>query len=110
DQWQLQFFLNRAVFDLDLQSAIEAPKFSTEHFPASFGSPERCPSRIRMEPMSESVLSGLRERGHELDVAAAWSEGFLLAIENHAAAGLFEAGVDPRGSKTRIFAPAARVY
>jgi gamma-glutamyltranspeptidase/glutathione hydrolase len=110
DQWQLQFLLNRIVFDLCPQAAIEAAKFSSEHFPASFGSPERFPARLRIEPMAEEVLQGLRERGHDLDVASAWSEGFLLAIEAHAAAGLLEAAADPRGSKTHIFAPAARVF
>src|SRR3569832_2226276 len=99
DQWQLQFLLNRIVFDLCPQAAIEAPKFSSEHFPASFGSPERFPSRLRIEPMAEEVLHGLRDRGHDLDVACAWSEGFLLAIEAHAATGLLEAAADPRGSR-----------
>ena len=36
DQWQLQFLLNRLVFDMPLQEAIEAPKFSSEHFPSFF--------------------------------------------------------------------------
>jgi gamma-glutamyltranspeptidase/glutathione hydrolase len=110
DQWQLQFLLNRIVFDLNPQAAVEAAKFSSEHFPASFGSAERFPARLRIEPMGEVVLDNLRKRGHDLDVAPEWSEGFLLAIEAHASGGLFEAAVDPRGSKTQIFAPAARVY
>src|SRR5690606_37552964 len=32
-QWQLQMLLNRLVFDMPLNRAIEAPKFSSEHFP-----------------------------------------------------------------------------
>jgi gamma-glutamyltranspeptidase/glutathione hydrolase len=110
DQWQLQFFLNRALFGMDLPAAIEAPKFSTEHFPASFGASERHPRRLRIEPMKSEVFEALRAKGHELDIAAPWSEGFLLAIEAHRGSGLLEAGCDPRGSKTRIFAPATRVY
>jgi gamma-glutamyltranspeptidase / glutathione hydrolase len=110
DQWQLQFFLNRALFGMDLPEAIEAPKFSTEHFPASFGASERHPRRLRIEPMRSEVFEALRAKGHELDIAAPWSEGFLLAIEAHRGSGLLEAGCDPRGSKTRIFAPATRVY
>ncbi len=110
DQWQLQFFLNRAVFDLALPAAIEAPKFSSEHFPASFGASERLPRRLRIEPMEVSVLDALRAKGHELDVAAPWTEGFLLAIEAHPSSNILEAACDPRGSKTRIFAPAARAF
>ena len=110
DQWQLQFLLNRAVFGLNLPAAIEAPKFSSEHFPASFGTSERVPRRLRIEPMKSNVFEALRAKGHELDIAAPWSEGFLLAIEAHRDSGLLEAACDPRGSKTSIFAPAARVY
>ncbi len=36
DQWTLQFFLNVVEFGMDLQEAIDAPSFHTDHFPASF--------------------------------------------------------------------------
>src|SRR5207247_4941346 len=35
DQWTLQFFLNVVDFGMPLQEAIEAPKFSSRHFPSS---------------------------------------------------------------------------
>lgn len=111
DQWQLQFFLNRALFDLTLQAAIEAPKFSSEHFPASFGIGGRSPNRLRIERMiGTEVLDQLQSLGHELDPAPDWSEGFLLAIERHGESGVLEAGCDPRGAKSEIFAPGVRVF
>jgi gamma-glutamyltranspeptidase/glutathione hydrolase len=111
DQWQLQFFLNRAVFDMPLQAAIEAPKFSSEHFPASFGSPERFANRVRIErTLAQSVFEDLRRRGHDVEFAPDWSEGFLLAIERHAEGAVLEAGCDPRGAKSQIFAPSVRVF
>ncbi len=36
DQWSLQFFLAHVVFGLNLQEAIDAPMFHTDHFPSSF--------------------------------------------------------------------------
>ena len=36
DQWTLQFFLNVIDFGMNLQEAIDAPNFHTNHFPNSF--------------------------------------------------------------------------
>jgi gamma-glutamyltranspeptidase/glutathione hydrolase len=104
DQWQLQFLLNRLVFGMTLQEAIEAPKFSSEHFPGTFAPHDFFPNRVRIEPgMGSGVLEDLRGRGHELDVAPAWSEGFLCAAERNLQTGMLEAGSDPRGTKSEVF-------
>ena len=50
DQWQLQFLLNRLVFDMPVQEAIEAPKFSSEHFPGFFWPHDFFLNRVRIEP------------------------------------------------------------
>ena len=47
DQWSLEFFLAHAVFGLDLQEAIDAPMFHTDHFPSSFYPREAAPRRGR---------------------------------------------------------------
>ena len=104
DQWQLQFLLNRLVFDMPVQEAIEAPKFSSEHFPGFFWPHDFFPNRVRIEPgVGEAVLDALRARGHELDVAPAWTEGFLCATERNLETGVLEAGCDPRGTKSEVF-------
>lgn len=104
DQWQLQFLLNRLVFGMPLQAAIEAPKFSSEHFPGFFSPHDFYPNRLRIEPaIGEPVFEGLRARGHKLDIAPAWSEGFLCAAERHFDKGVLEAGCDPRGTKSEVF-------
>ena len=36
DQWTVAFLLAHHLFGLDLQAAIDAPAFHTEHFPSSF--------------------------------------------------------------------------
>jgi gamma-glutamyltranspeptidase/glutathione hydrolase len=104
DQWQLQFLLNRLVFGMNLQQAIEAPKFTSEHFPGSFVPHDFFQNRVRLEPaIGETVRDELARHGHEVDVAPAWSEGFLCATERNPESGMLEAGCDPRSAKTEIF-------
>jgi gamma-glutamyltranspeptidase/glutathione hydrolase len=104
DQWQLQFLLNRMVFGMSLQEAIEAPKFSSEHFPGFFAPHDFFLNRVRVEPaIGPVVLGELKSRGHELDIAPAWSEGFLCAAERNLNTGMMEAGSDPRGTKSEVF-------
>jgi gamma-glutamyltranspeptidase/glutathione hydrolase len=104
DQWQLQFLLNRLVFDMPLQAAIEAPKFSSEHFPGLFAPHDFFLGRVRLEPsIGEAAFAELAARGHDIDVAPAWSEGFLCAAERNLENGMLEAGCDPRGTKSEVF-------
>lgn len=110
DQWQLQMLLNRLVFDMPLQQAIEAPKFSSEHFPGFFYPHDSVRNRLRIEEsVGASTLAGLRACGHDLDVGPAWSEGFISATESHPN-GMLEAGVDPRGTKSEVFPACALAY
>ena len=110
DQWQLQFFLNRTVFDMSVQEAIEAPKFSSEHFPGFFYPHDSELNRLRIEEsVGQEVLKGLARRGHELDIAPGWTEGFLCAVERNEA-NVLEAGIDPRGTKSEVFPSQAVVF
>ena len=109
DQWMLQFLLNRVVFNLTLAESIDAPKFSSEHFPGFFAPHEAFKKRVRMEPrVGESVIEDLRNKGHDIELVPDWTEGFLLAIEKNAKTGVLEAACDPRGAKGDVF-PAAAV-
>lgn len=111
DQWQIQFILNRIVFDLPLQEAIEAPKFSSDHFPALFHPHDFFLNRLRIEEsIGAETLAGLEDRGHELDVAPPWTEGFLCAAERHPDTGILEAGSDPRGTRSEVFPAYALAY
>ena len=102
-QWLLQYFAYRAAFGMGLQQAIEAPRLSTEHFPGFFAPHRGAPNRVRIEPrFGAKVLDELRRRGHDLDVAPDWTEGFVSAAQINAN-GTLEAGCDPRGSKSECF-------
>lgn len=110
DQWQLQMLLNRLVFEMPLQQAIEAPKFSSEHFPGFFYPHDSVRNRLRIEEnVGGATLAGLRNCGHDLDVGPAWSEGFICATERHSN-DMLEAGVDPRGTKSDVFPASALAY
>ncbi|EWY38584.1 hypothetical protein N825_12295 [Skermanella stibiiresistens SB22] len=113
DQWQLQFLLNRLVFGMPLQRAIEAPKFSSEHFPGFFAPHSFFTNRLRAEvTLGPEVLAELARRGHDVSIGPAWSEGFMLAVERPLSGQpspmALEAGCDPRGAKSEVF-PAAAV-
>ena len=104
DQWQCQFFLNRVLFGMSIQEAIEAPKFSSEHFPGFFAPHDRFPNLIRIEPkFSQKILDGLPRRGHQVEVGADWSEGYLAAAARDPVRGVLEVGCDPRGHKGEVF-------
>jgi gamma-glutamyltranspeptidase/glutathione hydrolase len=103
EQWSLQFILYREAFGMTLQQAIEAPKLSTNHFPGFFAPHDHHPRHVRIEPrFGAKTIDELRRRGHEVELAPDWTEGFLSAAELHPD-GRLEAGCDPRGSKSEVF-------
>jgi gamma-glutamyltranspeptidase / glutathione hydrolase len=102
DQWTLQVFLNLVEFGMDVQEAIEAPRFSSVHFPSSFYPHDKTPGGLRVEGrVAETVRARLRERGHMLEVEDDWIAGDVLAIVVDREHGYLRAGADPRGEVNR---------
>ena len=107
-QWLLQFYLCRAAFGMSIPEAIEAPRLSSEHTPGFFAPHAAEPNRVRIEPrFGTKVLEELRRRGHDLDIAPDWTEGFVSCAAFDEATGLIEAGCDPRGAKSETFPASA---
>jgi gamma-glutamyltranspeptidase/glutathione hydrolase len=97
DQWSLTVFLAHAVFGLDLQLAIDAPSFHTEHFPSSFYPREARPRAVEAEGrVGADVVSGLRARGHDVHVVDDWALGRVSAVGREAG-GILKAAANPRG-------------
>jgi gamma-glutamyltranspeptidase / glutathione hydrolase len=98
DQWSLTFFLAHVHFDLNLQEAIDAPMFHTNHFPSSFyprtAAPGEVVAEARLEP---AVVAALRARGHDVTVVDGWSLGRLSAVSQDSKSGLLRAAANPRG-------------
>ena len=110
-QWLLQFYLCRAAFGMSIPEAIEAPRLSSEHTPGFFAPHASEPNRVRIEPrFGAKVLDELRRRGHDLDVAPDWTEGFVSCAAFDEDTGLIEAGCDPRGSKSECFPACVHVW
>jgi gamma-glutamyltranspeptidase / glutathione hydrolase len=103
EQWSLQFLLYREAFGMTLQEAIEAPKLSSDHFPGFFAPHDHLPAHVRIEPrFGAKAIDELRRRGHGIEVAPDWTEGFISAAQIYED-GRLEAGCDPRGSKSEAF-------
>ncbi len=109
DQWTLQFFLNTIDFGMALQHAIEAPKFSSAHFPSTFYPHGTRPGVLRIEArVDEKVRGELASRGHIIELRPPWSEGHILAVQLDRARGLLRGGCDPRGQQVPSM-PAATI-
>ncbi|HXN14412.1 MAG TPA: gamma-glutamyltransferase family protein [Candidatus Acidoferrales bacterium] len=103
DQWTLQFFLNVVDFGMDLQSAIEAPKFSSHHFPTTFYPHDNHPGVVRIEDrIPANVRDALASRGHKIEVRPPWSEGHVLSVQIDAKTGVLAGGADPRGQAAPV--------
>jgi gamma-glutamyltranspeptidase / glutathione hydrolase len=98
DQWTLQFLLAHARFGLDLQQAIDAPTFLSEHFPSSFWPRRADPGRLVVEARHDpAAIEALRRRGHRVEVADPWSLGRTCAAGRDPASGFLVAAANPRG-------------
>jgi gamma-glutamyltranspeptidase/glutathione hydrolase len=105
DQWTLQFFLNLVDFGMDVQEAIEAPRFSTAHFRSSFHPRAARPGVLRIEDrFAPQILAELAERGHEVEVRPPWCEGHVLGIRFDPERRLLAGGADPRGQLAVVMA------
>jgi len=102
DQWTLQFFLNVVEFGMPVQDAIEAPRFSSAHFPSSFYPHNAVPGLLRIEErVPAEIRRELEARGHKLDVKEGWSEGDVLGICVDLERGVLHGGADPRGEQSK---------
>jgi gamma-glutamyltranspeptidase/glutathione hydrolase len=97
DQWSLQFLLSHVGFGLNLQEAIDAPAFTSTHFPSSFYPRTAEPGHLLIEERADgAAIDELRSRGHDLDVGEPWSIGRLSAA-SRAPDGTLRAAANPRG-------------
>jgi len=65
---------------MNLQEAIDAPAWHTEHFPSSFWPREARPGVLVVEDrLPSETIKELGRRGHKVEVGPGWSEGRLTA-------------------------------
>jgi gamma-glutamyltranspeptidase/glutathione hydrolase len=100
DQWQLLLLLRHIHAGMNLQEAIDAPAFHTDHLPSSFWPREIAPGSVTLEGRyAPAVVEDLRRRGHRVAVADDWSEGRLSAVGREVQQGMqvVKAAANPRG-------------
>jgi gamma-glutamyltranspeptidase/glutathione hydrolase len=96
DQWSLTFFVRHAHHAMNLQEAIEAPAFTSEHWPNSFWPRAAKPARLLVEGrMPKATVAELERRGHEVEVGTDWSLGRLSAATRDG--DVLKAAANPRG-------------
>jgi gamma-glutamyltranspeptidase/glutathione hydrolase len=80
DQWTTQLFLRHVHAGMNLQEAIDAPAWHSEHFPISFWPRTARPGVLVVESrVPAPTRAELERRGHVVEVGPAWSEGRLTA-------------------------------
>jgi gamma-glutamyltranspeptidase/glutathione hydrolase len=93
----LHTILNVVDYGMDVQEAVAAPRFHHQWLP----------NKVFAEPrVSDAVVAGLRERGHEVEVSErTWSSAQSIVIDPET--GLHLGGSDPRGDGAALgFNPA----
>jgi gamma-glutamyltranspeptidase/glutathione hydrolase len=96
EQWALHALVRHVDRGLDLQAAIDAPEWHTDHLIASFYPRGVEPRSLVVEArFGDAVIDELRRRGHDVTVAPPWSLGRVSAVKREA--GQIVAAANPRG-------------
>jgi len=92
----IQTLMNVVDFRMNIQQAIEAPRWSTRSFPASPFPHTMYPGEMSVEArIPEATRQALVTRGHKLRVTGPWTQGSNGGIVV-GANGVLSAGADPR--------------
>lgn len=97
-QRTVQTLMNMIDFGMNVQQAIEAPRWSTRGIASSvFPHNMSHPGDLSVESrISDAVQKALQAKGHKLQSAGAWSLGSNAAIAIDPKTGVLSAGADPR--------------
>jgi gamma-glutamyltranspeptidase/glutathione hydrolase len=94
----MQTLINMIDFDMNIQQAIEAPRWSSRSFPASPFPHTMYPGDMAVESrIPETTRQALIAKGHKLTyIAPPWSMGSNGGIVIDPKTGVLSAGADPR--------------
>ena len=85
---------------MNVQQAIETPRFTTDHLVDSFAGHPFRPGVLHLEPRlyaDRRLVRVLEDKGHTIEPAGTWDTGTApTAVLVNAANGVIEAGADPR--------------
>jgi gamma-glutamyltranspeptidase/glutathione hydrolase len=93
----VQTLINVIDFDMNIQRAIESPRWATRSFPASPFPHTMYPNDLWLESrISEEVKAELAKRGHKVTMRGPWSMNDSAGIVIDFATGTVSGGADPR--------------
>jgi gamma-glutamyltranspeptidase/glutathione hydrolase len=93
----MQTLINMIDFGMNIQQAIEAPRWTSRSFPASPFPHTMYPGDMGVESrIPEATRQALIARGHKLRVDPPWSLGSNGGIVIDTSTGVLSAGADPR--------------
>ncbi len=96
DQALIQVLINILDFGMTPQQAVEAPRFQTEHFYASFAFHQFTPGRVMLEGrMPIATVKALETLGHKVQIGGDWSNAsapVVILTKD----GVLNGGSDPR--------------
>jgi len=97
EQWALHVFVRHVDLGMNLQEAIDAPEFHTDHLISSFFPRGLVPRSLALESRFDSrTVAELERRGHDITLHPSWSLGRVTAVAREPD-GLLRAGANPRG-------------
>jgi gamma-glutamyltranspeptidase/glutathione hydrolase len=93
----IQTLLNMIDFDMNMQQAIESPRWATRSFPASPFPHTMYPGDLLLESrIPDSVKADLEKRGHKVTMRGPWSMNDSAGIVIDWKNGTVSAAADPR--------------
>jgi gamma-glutamyltranspeptidase/glutathione hydrolase len=99
DQAMLQVLLNILIFNMSPQEAVEAPRFQTEHFYASFADHQFQPGKLNLEGrIPKETAAALSALGHHVSLTGEWSNSSAPTVIV-SGQGVLEGGADPRRAR-----------
>jgi gamma-glutamyltranspeptidase/glutathione hydrolase len=104
DQSLLQVLLNIIEFGLNVQEAVEAPRFQTLHFVSSFDDHRFNPGVLNLEDrISGPVVDDLRARGHKVTIQPAFGNPSApTVVMFRGDTGVIDGGADPRRGRYAV--------
>jgi gamma-glutamyltranspeptidase/glutathione hydrolase len=104
DQSLIQVLLNIVEFGMNVQEAVEAPRFQTLHLVSSFDDHRFNPGVLNLEDrITKQIKDDLASRGHKVEMQSAWGNPSApTVIRFNIESGVIEAGADPRRGRYAI--------
>jgi gamma-glutamyltranspeptidase / glutathione hydrolase len=98
DQALIQVLLNVIDFGMNVQEAVEAPRFDTLHYVSSFDDHRFNPGILELESrIPVQTVDALKSRGHLINLQNAWANPSApTIIMINQTSGVIEAGADVR--------------